>query len=551
MRKKYTLQLVKFQIKTYYHKAFSLLKYNHFISSYDNRCYKRTILKNFMRICFEEKNKFYRKGEVYTFFTRMIKLKSVYSTFKLKLKNKKEAKRLRCYFLSYQFKSFYYQFALNALALSRRNNLYLQYNVFFVKRLYIIFFKSACKAISYKSKRLKKYNDATELHLYKLSLKALRKLKENVLLTQKEHGNQSRKRLIMRIYYKNLKALLNDYNRRCYYYRCLHLNKYYLNRLSRVTKALGNNRIAKFKFVSKWIMIWKEMVLKHKRTRAEGIVLLIKLLEKIKIKYIVKALKMFYSKLKEKNRSILKMQINDIKCLKYIQLRLMKLKSNIIKEVRYNMLINRCINKKKILLTKAIFQILKFIKDTSIPMYIKEEEAVNHYKKKSYQKIVRPYINLLKKNISVNRAKFRFFRVTMLKIKIIKLLKGFKAKSKKENNRRVMRFRQYFLMYNYMNMMKKHSLILYRENKILSGIKRKIAHDRLSYMKWGFRSFRNNLIVKRCKRRKMFKLIIQVLTALKMLSMQNGYRLSDTSYECNSNDNDNDNDSGNGNEYDK
>lgn len=543
MKKKYTLQIVKFQIKTYYNKAFQLLKFNHYFSLNDNSNYKRTLLRQFRGICNEERFKFHQKKEVLFFFSRIIKLKCVYKIIKLQLANKKQHKRLRCHFLRYQLKSFYHQFTAKATVLSERNNLYIQYNIFFVKRMYITFFKSVCKYISSKSKRMKKYNDATELYLFKLSIKALKKLKENVLLMQSSQGKQLRKKLLMRVFYKNLQSSVYEYNQRCNYYRCLHLKKYHFNRLARTIKAIGNHRIANLKFISKWMMLWKELILKHKRTRAEGIVLLSRVLDKIKIKYIVKGLRMFYIRLKEKNRSILKMKINEIKCSKFIQMQINRMKMNLFQELKYNLIINKCSKRREIILIKSVFQVLKFIKDISIPMYLKEEEAMNHYKNKAYKKIVKPYVTILKKNINVNKAKVQFFRITMRKIKIVKLLKVFKSKSQKENNRRETRFRRYFLLYNYMNMMKKHSLIMYRENKILSGIKKKIAKDRLSYMKWGFRSIRNNLIVKRYKRRKMFKLIIQVFTALKMMSIQNGYRFSDTS-------NDNDFDDDGNNEFD-
>ena len=64
--------------------------------------------------------------------------------------------------------------------------------------------------------------------------------------------------------------------------------------MKRTVDLIQNNRIAKLKFISKYILLWKKAVLINRRNKANGILLLLKHLEIIKENFEIKGLKTFF-----------------------------------------------------------------------------------------------------------------------------------------------------------------------------------------------------------------------------------------------------------------
>ena len=73
------------------------------------------------------------------------------------------------------------------------------YNVCFVKKIYISFFKKVCITLGNKAKETKQLNDAEEIYLFNLARKAIRRLYKNKIENKilKEENQQS-------LYYRQL-----------------------------------------------------------------------------------------------------------------------------------------------------------------------------------------------------------------------------------------------------------------------------------------------------------------------------------------------------------
>ena len=80
------------------------------------------------------------------------------------------------------------------------------------------------------------------------------------------------------------------------------LKKYYFNRLRRTVHYLINNRIAKLKFISKYIFLWKEISHNTRINKFNGLVLFSeKIYPNLYYSYINKMKKIFIYKFKQRN----------------------------------------------------------------------------------------------------------------------------------------------------------------------------------------------------------------------------------------------------------
>jgi hypothetical protein len=138
--------------------------------------------------------------------------------------------------------------------------------------------------------------DITEYYETKLKIRYFRKLQKYLDITEKEKGNYYRKRLIFKILRNNINEIKVKYyiyiakiynNRKVYFYRVLHLKKYYIKRWKRTIYILKNIKIARLKFISKFILIWRKSILHSNQNRLESAYKLEHILDYIKNKKVI------------------------------------------------------------------------------------------------------------------------------------------------------------------------------------------------------------------------------------------------------------------------
>ena len=393
----------------------------------------------------------------------------------------------------------------------------INYNIFFVKKIYISFFKNIAKIITEKSKKKKKIDDIDEYYLINLVRKTMKRLYKYMLFSKEKKNKFYRRILIGKILFKNLKIMNKQINNKYIFYRNLHLKKYYFKRLKRTVDLIQNNRIAKLKFISKYILLWKKAVLINRRNKANGILLLLKHLEIIKENFEIKGLKTFIINFKKYNAMILKYQINELKIQKFKSYRILKQKRNLFNSLKYNKICRYLIGKRHYLLILKCFKALKMMKNMSIPLFLKIEDAEKLYRKNSL-KIIKIFFKILKTSIRKKKLLVNAFRIQILKAKLFKSLIIYSKNNKKNNEKIIRRFRIFFLKHNFFQMLKLHTLIIYRENKILSKVNQILNLKALRLKNSLFHILKKNMIIERFIRQRNLRLKAKVFYVLKILS---------------------------------
>lgn len=480
MKKKYTLQLIDMQMRFNYLKVFNFLKKNVKFN------YKKIVFVKLKYAVQKSKTELFLKEKMFKdCFCKATKLKNAFSIIRLQTKQK-----------------------------TARRNIAMSYNIHFVQKNYIQFFKNCCIMLSHKGRRMQKFKKIEEYYLINLAKKTLKALYVNMLSSQYQKMISIRKFLISKIFFQNLKELYYFNKNKTLYYRILHLKKYYFGRLRRTLKLEKLNLLARVKFLSKFWLLWTKAILINRKSRIEGIYLFNKVLYKLylKINFLLKHF--FFSQIKKKYFSVLKGEVNTIKMIKFQRYKCRKTKMMVFRELRNHKKVNIHLRKKEFKLKKNIIQVMKFIKDISIPIYLKEEEADAKLRQKMIKKYFKIFFLYLKKQVKITKRKIIFFRT----LRIWRFLVRFTANSKRKNNKIITAFRRYFLLYNFFEMMKMNSLIVYRENKILAKIQKKIARMRKTYLYWAVYSLKLNMLCEKYIKMRKLKIKIKIFYALKMMS---------------------------------
>ena len=508
MKKKLTIQIYKYKIKQKYKNIFILLKKN---AKYND--YTKFIFKKFIEICHKEKNNQIIILKKY--------LKKYFQQFQLKITiqklNKLQKQKAIQNFLLYQRKQLFLIFISKLKQKKSFNKIKFHYNIYFIQKTYLSFFKNTAKILAEKSKTKKKIDDINEYYLVNLARKTIKKLYEFMLFSKEEKAKYYRRILIGKIFIKKLKIIHQEINNKYLFYRNLHLKKYYLRRFKRTIDLIQNNKIAKLKFISKFLLYWKKAVLINRKNKVNGILLLLSLLDNIKKKFEIKGLNIFMFKFKKLNAMMLQNEINELKIKKFKSYLIFKKKKNIFLSLKYNKIYRYIKGKRHFLLLLKCFKAMKMIKNMSIPLFLKIEEADKLYRKNTLKKI-KLFFKITKNLIKKKYILINTFRTQILKAKLFKTLIINCRLNKINNDKIIRRFRKFFLLHNFFQMLKLHTLIVYRENKILTKVNEmfNIKVLRLKYKI--FNLIKKNMLIEKFIKKREIKIKAKIFYAIKILS---------------------------------
>ena len=368
------------------------------------------------------------------------------------------------------------------------------------------------KRASYKQK----VGKMRQIYLVNLVKKSIKKWKYYTEYQKEKNAKLLRRKIVGRILINNLRNNLYEQRAIGMNYNVLLLRKYYFNRLKRTVHYLINYRIARLKFISKYIFLWREISNKLRVDKCNGLIMLSQLYEKLQISYFYKMKKLFLFKFQKRNIALLQNIINDKKIQNFKNYSTSQRKKTAFNIIKYNYLINKTKAKHDILLKKNIFLLLKANKSKGMPKKVKEYEADKLYIKHMKNRIKKYFNNWRylsnETTIKVNEMKNRIY-----KRKIFNFLRAYRFINKKRSLKISIKFRTYFLYYHFFRMLKLHTKIMKRENKIVKGVQNLINEHRLDYKYWAFQSLYNNLKVERFIKEKNLRLKTKIFYLLKML----------------------------------
>lgn len=495
MKKKYTLQIVNFQIKSYYQFIFKILKKNFKASNYKLICFNR--LK---KACQKTRSKIFM---FQNFVSKSFQIKYCLHILKnnshLLSSHSKTNANSALAFSYHQKKHTYSTFFKIMMEKHLIKTLSDQYNICFVQKMYIAFFKLILLKRGEKEKRQKKLKDAEEIYLYNLARKAIRNLYLNKKISIMAQTIQLRKYVIGKMFFTNLNELHQYIQNLSFYYRNLHLKKYYFLRLRRTSKKVRLNRLAKIKKQ-------KEKEEANKKRKLEGTVYITKILQLVEQTRLIKNATFFYFKLQQHYKNVLNQEILSIKLHSLQKKMYYKKKFLMFKVLHYNKNISR------------FFRIITFI--LSRRSLFKLQRFYYYCEKKDKKKGSEYRLILLYRKIKLlfPYMKIRLKRKKLLKRNIFDLLLFHLSKVQCENSNLVQRFRKYYLLFNFFKMLKLNYLIGYRENTLLKKAEVMIHFHQQNYLYWGFKSIKMNWLCNRFINKKLLKLKIKVFYGLKMMS---------------------------------
>jgi hypothetical protein len=235
-----------------------------------------------------------------------------------------------------------------------------KYNNYMLNQSYISFFKSVAismqKRASYKQKNL----EAKNLYLITLIKKVFYKWIKYHRNKKDINTKKIRRKVIGKILINNLRNNLNEQRLIGMNYNILLLKKYYFNRLRRTVHYIINYKIARLKFISKYIFLWKEIAHNVRINKFNGLILFAqKIYPNLYISYIYKMKKIFIYKFKQKNIFLLQNEINTTKIENYRNKIQFRLKKNIFIELKHNYIKNKIIKKRNFSKKKKIFELIK------------------------------------------------------------------------------------------------------------------------------------------------------------------------------------------------
>ena len=481
-QKKYVVLVTCFRYKTYLNLGFKILLKNKKASYY-----KLIVLKRLIKGVKKSKEELASKIFMFNHYIQksfQIKDSLIHLKFKaqnspIKLSNDKKEE-----LILYQKKNHYRRFFDILKENKAIKDISVHYNVCFVKKIYISFFKKVCITLGNKAKETKQLNDAEEIYLFNLARKAIRRLYKNKIENK----------------------ILKEENQQSLYYRQLHLKKYYFKRLHRTAHLVATNRLARLKFISKYILKWTEAVMINKKNRIQGVKLLIKEFELIYNEKLIKNITFFYFRLQQIYKVKLNQEILKIKLLKFTKYRNTKVKHKSIIHLRYNAIFNYLEKKHNYFLKKKSILGLKVHKKHKDVIKSKQGEQLN---------LVRLYTKI--------KMWFKYMRVQSIRKKYLKrrilhylFISVYRINI--NDNERADKFRRLYLCYNCFNMLKVNYLISYRENKILEKAHEMIIKRRRRLLFLSMLGLYKNKEINLFVRRRELRIITKVFYALKMLT---------------------------------
>ena len=398
----------------------------------------------------------------------------------------------------------------------RIKNIYYKYQTYMIKQNYIIFFKQV--AVSMQKRAVYKHKSDQMIQIYLINL-VRRTIKNWMKYTKYQNELNSkllRRKVIGKILINNLKNNLYEQRTIGMNYNVILLRKYYFHRLRRTVHYVINYRIAKLKFISKYIFLWKEIAKKTRINKYNGLILLSEIYPKLQMSYYFKMQKIFFFKFKKKNLVLLQNEINTTKIQNFQNYLIIKKKRIIFNEIKYNYIINKVQKKHYLLQKKIVYKLIKDNKSKGMSKQLREYEADKLYIK-HMKNIIKKCLNNWRYLSNETTIKVNEMRNRIYKRKILNYLRVFRFVNKKRNLKISIKFRTYFLYYYFFQMLKNHTKIMKRENRIIKGVQRLINENELDYKYWAFQSLYNNMLVEQFIKQKNLRLKTKIFYLLKML----------------------------------
>ena len=427
--------------------------------------------------------------------------------------NKISYKKMKLFNNKNNFKFFIYQIKKEI----KIKKIYCKYNNYILNQNYIIFFKFVAISMQKRALYKQKNEQAKNIYLFNLTKKIFFNWVKTHKRKKEINNKKLRRKVIGKIFINNLRNNLLEQRMLGMNYNYFLLKKYYFHRLRRTVHFIINNRIAKLKFISKFIFLWKEIANKTRINKFKGLKLLEeKIYPNLCKSYVYKMKKIFIFKFKQKNIYLLQNEIISTKIANFKTKIKFQLKKNIFKELKNNYIIRFQRKKHDLIKKKKVFELIRINKSKGMSKELKLFEADKLYAKHMKLKIKR-YINNWRFLSNETSIKINEMRNKNYKKKIFLFLKIFKNKNKKRELIIPIKFRTYFLYYNFFIMMKKHTQIMKRENHIIKGVQKLITENELDYKYWAFKSLYNNFLVENFVKQRNLRLKTKIFYLLKML----------------------------------
>jgi hypothetical protein len=166
------------------------------------------------------------------------------------------------------------------------------------------------------------------------------------------------------------------------------------------------------------------------------------------------------------------------------------------------------------------FKIIKIFSDIKIAGKFKKMQVNNkieNFRNLAILKKFKKFISIWSDSRNKNKFKVKIFRYTLLKIKIFKFLDKNKRNSHEKDNKKVIKFRNTFLKYNFFVLLFKFRLIKYRENKIIDGLSRIYKNKKRTLVEKVIKNWKLFYICEKFKRAKLVRKIAKIFYAMKIM----------------------------------
>ena len=517
-KKELTKKLVLFQIKQKQKSIFNLFKKN---KECPHKLYKKCTFKRFKTSCEYSKQQIILKNNMFNnMFCKFLYGKCGIISIKHYLLNRKIQKeqnkinynKIKLFNYKQNYKIFINRIK-NRIKLKK---ILFKYKSYIIKQNYIIFFKQVAISMQKRALLKQKIGNMRQIYLINLIKRAIKNWKKYTKYKNELNAKLLRRKIIGKIFINNLKNNLYEQRTIGMNYHVILLRKYYFHRLRRTVHYIINYRIAKLKFISKYIFLWKEISNKLRVNKYNGLVILSQIYPKLQISYFYKMKKLFFFKFKKRNIFLLQNEINNTKIHNFQNYITMKKKKNIFSEIKYNYIINKTRKKHILLAKKKVFTLIKLNKNKGMSKELKEYEADKLYIK-HMKKVIKKCLNNWRYLSNETTIKVNEMRNRIYKKKILNFLRAFRFKNKKRDLKISIKFRTYFLYYYFFQMLKHHTKIMKREKRIINGVQRLINENELDYKYWAFQSLYNNMLVEKFIKEKNLRLKTKIFYALKMI----------------------------------
>ena len=363
------------------------------------------------------------------------------------------------------------------------NKILHKYNIYKIHQIHILFFKNIAINMQKRALYKQKKEQANNFYASNLVKKSIKLWKLNYKIKKDKNNKLLRRKIIGKIFINNLKNHLDEQRLIGMKYRCILLKKYYFYRLQRTVHYLINNKIAKLKFISKFIFLWKEIAKKIRVNKYNGLNILVEIFPHLQLSYFFKMKKIFMLKFKQKNIYLIQNEIISTK-------------------------IDNFQNKTQYILKRNIFLEIKY----KLKQFEADKLYIKHMKNLIKKCINNWHFLSNETTIKINEMKNHIYKKN-----IFEFLKKFGYKNKKIELKLSTKFRTYFLYYYFFEMMKKYNKIIKRENMIIKGVQRLINENELDYKYWAFKSLYNNFLVENFIKQKNLRLKTKIFYSLKMV----------------------------------